>query len=172
MQLPLTEDHHCKRVHPQCIATSVSDCCQSDELHRTPRNRLHSQNVDFHSSINLFLTPLAAQGQIPTSQWENLRDHPPVDCSILQSSICSSCSRVSWLCCCLLQCTVTCGRGLRYRVVLCIDHRGQHVGGCNPQLKLHIKEECIVPVPCYKPKGNWNFVCLGLLLFYIFCSEN
>ncbi|XP_013812745.2 ADAMTS-like protein 3 [Apteryx mantelli] len=50
------------------------------------------------------------------------------------------------------QCTVTCGRGLRYRVVLCIDHRGQHVGGCNPQLKLHIKEECIVPVPCYKPR--------------------
>ncbi|XP_066211666.1 ADAMTS-like protein 3 [Saccopteryx leptura] len=50
------------------------------------------------------------------------------------------------------QCTVTCGRGLRYRVVLCINHRGQHVGGCNPQLKLHIKEECIVPVPCYKPK--------------------
>ncbi|XP_054858272.1 ADAMTS-like protein 3 [Eublepharis macularius] len=50
------------------------------------------------------------------------------------------------------QCTVTCGRGLRYRVVLCIDHRGQHTGGCNPQLKLHIKEECIVPVPCYKPR--------------------
>ncbi|XP_019495772.1 PREDICTED: ADAMTS-like protein 3 [Hipposideros armiger] len=50
------------------------------------------------------------------------------------------------------QCTVTCGRGLRYRVVLCINHRGQHVGGCNPQLKLHIKEECIIPTPCYKPK--------------------
>uniref|UniRef100_A0A8C8SUX3 ADAMTS like 3 n=1 Tax=Pelusios castaneus TaxID=367368 RepID=A0A8C8SUX3_9SAUR len=50
------------------------------------------------------------------------------------------------------QCTVTCGRGLRYRVVLCIDHRGQHVGGCNPQLKLHIKEECIVPIPCFKPR--------------------
>ncbi|XP_024838117.1 ADAMTS-like protein 3 isoform X4 [Bos taurus] len=50
------------------------------------------------------------------------------------------------------QCTVTCGRGLRYRVVLCINHRGQHVGGCNPQLKLHIKEECIIPIPCYKPK--------------------
>ncbi|KYO21121.1 ADAMTS-like protein 1 [Alligator mississippiensis] len=50
------------------------------------------------------------------------------------------------------QCTVTCGQGLRYRVVLCIDHRGQHVGGCNPQLKLHIKEECIVPIPCYKPR--------------------
>ncbi|XP_069415068.1 ADAMTS-like protein 3 isoform X3 [Ovis canadensis] len=50
------------------------------------------------------------------------------------------------------QCTVTCGRGLRYRVVLCINHHGQHVGGCNPQLKLHIKEECIIPIPCYKPK--------------------
>ncbi|XP_053514946.1 ADAMTS-like protein 3 isoform X3 [Artibeus jamaicensis] len=50
------------------------------------------------------------------------------------------------------QCTVTCGRGLRYRVVLCIDHRGQHVGGCNPQLKSHIKEECVIPVPCYKPR--------------------
>nr|XP_031296534.1 ADAMTS-like protein 3 isoform X4 [Camelus dromedarius] len=50
------------------------------------------------------------------------------------------------------QCTVTCGRGLRYRVVLCINHHGQHVGGCNPQLKLHIKEECVVPIPCYKPK--------------------
>ncbi|KAM5291896.1 ADAMTS-like protein 3 [Ctenodactylus gundi] len=50
------------------------------------------------------------------------------------------------------QCTVTCGRGLRYRVVLCINHRGQHVGGCNPQMKLHIKEECVIPTPCYKPK--------------------
>ncbi|XP_054999019.1 ADAMTS-like protein 3 isoform X3 [Sorex araneus] len=50
------------------------------------------------------------------------------------------------------QCTVTCGRGLRYRVVLCLDHRGEHVGGCNPQLKLHIKEECVVPVPCHKPR--------------------
>uniref|UniRef100_A0A8C4TIA8 ADAMTS like 3 n=1 Tax=Erpetoichthys calabaricus TaxID=27687 RepID=A0A8C4TIA8_ERPCA len=43
------------------------------------------------------------------------------------------------------QCTVTCGRGLRYRVVLCIDHHGQHTGGCNPQLKPHIKEESKLP---------------------------
>ncbi|XP_027624872.1 ADAMTS-like protein 3 isoform X2 [Tupaia chinensis] len=50
------------------------------------------------------------------------------------------------------QCTVTCGRGLRYRVVLCINHHGEHVGGCNPQLKLHIKEECVVPIPCHRPK--------------------
>ncbi|XP_053321411.1 ADAMTS-like protein 3 isoform X2 [Spea bombifrons] len=53
------------------------------------------------------------------------------------------------------QCTVTCGRGLRYRVVLCNDHRGQHTGGCNPQLKPHIKEECIVPVPCFKPREKF-----------------
>ncbi|KAM4747336.1 ADAMTS-like protein 3 [Rhinophrynus dorsalis] len=53
------------------------------------------------------------------------------------------------------QCTVTCGRGLRYRVVLCNDHRGQHTGGCNAQLKPHIKEECVVPVPCYKPREKF-----------------
>ncbi|XP_038659917.1 ADAMTS-like protein 1 isoform X2 [Scyliorhinus canicula] len=49
-------------------------------------------------------------------------------------------------------CTVTCGQGLRYRVVLCIDHRGLHAGGCNAKTKPHIKEECIVTVPCYRPK--------------------
>ncbi|XP_078071427.1 ADAMTS-like protein 1 [Mustelus asterias] len=49
-------------------------------------------------------------------------------------------------------CTVTCGQGLRYRVVLCTDHRGLHAGGCNAQTKPHIKEECVVTVPCYKPK--------------------
>ncbi|XP_060055594.1 ADAMTS-like protein 1 isoform X2 [Erinaceus europaeus] len=49
-------------------------------------------------------------------------------------------------------CTVTCGQGLRYRVVLCIDHRGMHTGGCSPKTKPHIKEECIIPTPCYKPR--------------------
>ncbi|KAJ8268917.1 hypothetical protein COCON_G00115240 [Conger conger] len=48
-------------------------------------------------------------------------------------------------------CTVTCGQGLRYRVVLCIDYRGLHAGGCNSKTKPHIKEECLVTVPCYKP---------------------
>ncbi|XP_049591165.1 ADAMTS-like protein 1 isoform X3 [Syngnathus scovelli] len=47
-------------------------------------------------------------------------------------------------------CTVTCGQGLRYRVVLCMDHRGLHAGGCDPTTKPHIKEECLVTVPCYK----------------------
>nr|XP_042127313.1 ADAMTS-like protein 1 isoform X2 [Peromyscus maniculatus bairdii] len=49
-------------------------------------------------------------------------------------------------------CTVTCGQGLRYRVVLCIDHRGMHTGGCSAKTKPHIKEECIIPTPCYKPR--------------------
>ncbi|XP_030045487.1 ADAMTS-like protein 3 isoform X1 [Microcaecilia unicolor] len=53
------------------------------------------------------------------------------------------------------QCTVTCGRGLRYRVVLCNDHRGQHTGGCNLQLKPHIKEDCTIPIPCYKPREKF-----------------
>lgn len=58
------------------------------------------------------------------------------------------------------QCTVTCGQGLRYRVVLCIDHRGLHAGGCNPTTKPHIKEECLVTVPCYKSIGG--LICLFL----------
>ncbi|XP_040273173.1 ADAMTS-like protein 1 isoform X2 [Bufo bufo] len=49
-------------------------------------------------------------------------------------------------------CTVTCGHGLRYRVVLCIDHRGIHTGGCSSKTKPHIKEECTVPIPCFKMK--------------------
>lgn len=53
-----------------------------------------------------------------------------------------------------LQCTVTCGRGLRYRVVLCIDHRGQHIGGCEASLKPHVKEDCLVPIACHKPRGK------------------
>eukprot|EP00066_Takifugu_rubripes_P015818 XP_011605084.1 PREDICTED: ADAMTS-like protein 1 [Takifugu rubripes] len=48
-------------------------------------------------------------------------------------------------------CTVSCGPGLRYRVVLCMDHRGLHAGGCQPSTKPPIKEECLVAVPCYKP---------------------
>ncbi|XP_039515359.1 ADAMTS-like protein 3 isoform X1 [Pimephales promelas] len=52
------------------------------------------------------------------------------------------------------QCTVTCGPGLRYRVVLCVDHSGQHAGGCSPHLKPHIKEDCLVPVACHKPREN------------------
>uniref|UniRef100_A0A673JIS7 ADAMTS-like protein 3 n=2 Tax=Sinocyclocheilus rhinocerous TaxID=307959 RepID=A0A673JIS7_9TELE len=52
------------------------------------------------------------------------------------------------------QCTVTCGPGLRYRVVLCVDHSGQHTGGCSPHLKPHIKEDCLVPVACHKPRES------------------
>ncbi|KAG7273847.1 hypothetical protein CRUP_014540, partial [Coryphaenoides rupestris] len=48
-------------------------------------------------------------------------------------------------------CTVTCGQGLRYRVVLCIDHRGLHARGCSPPTKPHIKEECL---PCSSSCGS------------------
>lgn len=65
-------------------------------------------------------------------------------------------------CSVLTQCTVTCGQGLRYRVVLCIDHRGLHAGGCNPTTKPHIKEECLVTVPCYKPIGGAFFFFLSM----------
>ncbi|XP_030193721.1 ADAMTS-like protein 1 isoform X1 [Gadus morhua] len=67
-------------------------------------------------------------------------------------------------------CTVTCGQGLRYRVVLCIDHRGLHAGGCSSTTKPHIKEGCLVTVPCYRPletlpveaKPVWHKQAIGL----------
>uniref|UniRef100_A0A3Q2Q1M6 ADAMTS-like protein 1 n=1 Tax=Fundulus heteroclitus TaxID=8078 RepID=A0A3Q2Q1M6_FUNHE len=86
------------------------------------------------------------QGNItPTEEWKCL--YSPKT-AILQP--CNTFSCPTWLAQEWSPCTVTCGQGLRYRVVLCIDHRGLHAGGCNPTTKPHIKEECLVTVPCYK----------------------
>ncbi|XP_014883986.1 ADAMTS-like protein 1 isoform X3 [Poecilia latipinna] len=86
------------------------------------------------------------QGNItPTEEWKCL--YSPKT-AILQP--CNSFSCPTWVAQEWSPCTVTCGQGLRYRVVLCIDHRGIHAGGCNPTTKPHIKEECLVAVPCYK----------------------
>nr|XP_046236541.1 ADAMTS-like protein 1 isoform X1 [Scatophagus argus] len=86
------------------------------------------------------------QGVItPTEEWKCL--YSPKT-AILQP--CNTFDCPIWLAQEWSPCTVTCGQGLRYRVVLCIDHRGLHAGGCNPTTKPHIKEECLVTVPCYK----------------------
>uniref|UniRef100_A0AAQ5ZHR0 ADAMTS like 1 n=1 Tax=Amphiprion ocellaris TaxID=80972 RepID=A0AAQ5ZHR0_AMPOC len=86
------------------------------------------------------------QGNItPTEEWKCL--YSPKT-AILQP--CNTFDCPTWLAQEWSPCTVTCGQGLRYRVVLCIDHRGLHAGGCNPTTKPHIKEECLVTVPCYK----------------------
>ncbi|XP_034019931.1 ADAMTS-like protein 1 isoform X2 [Thalassophryne amazonica] len=86
------------------------------------------------------------QGNItPTEEWKCL--YSPKT-AILQP--CNSFDCPTWMAQEWSPCTVTCGQGLRYRVVLCIDHRGLHAGGCNPTTKPHIKEECLVTVPCYK----------------------
>ncbi|XP_038130317.1 ADAMTS-like protein 1 isoform X2 [Cyprinodon tularosa] len=86
------------------------------------------------------------QGNItPTEEWKCLYSSKT---AILQP--CNTFSCPTWVAQEWSPCTVTCGQGLRYRVVLCIDHRGLHAGGCNPTTKPHIKEECLVTVPCYK----------------------
>ncbi|KAM8897838.1 ADAMTS-like protein 1 isoform 1-T1 [Spinachia spinachia] len=86
------------------------------------------------------------QGTItPTEEWKCL--YSPKT-AILQP--CNTFDCPTWLAQEWSPCTVTCGQGLRYRVVLCIDHRGLHAGGCNPTTKPHIKQECLVTVPCYK----------------------
>ncbi|XP_030018602.1 ADAMTS-like protein 1 isoform X3 [Sphaeramia orbicularis] len=86
------------------------------------------------------------QGNItPTEEWKCL--YSPKT-AILQP--CNTFDCPTWLAQEWSPCTVTCGQGLRYRVVLCIDHRGLHAGGCNPTTKPHIKEECLVTIPCYK----------------------
>ncbi|KAK1890457.1 ADAMTS-like protein 1 [Dissostichus eleginoides] len=86
------------------------------------------------------------QGTITTAEeWKCLYSSKT---AILQP--CNAYDCPTWLAQEWSPCTVTCGQGLRYRVVLCIDHRGLHAGGCNPTTKPHIKEECLVTVPCYK----------------------
>lgn len=54
---------------------------------------------------------------------------------------------------------MSCGQGLRYRVVLCLDHRGQHAGGCNPTSKPQVKEACLGAAPCYKAPGGSPNLC-------------
>ncbi|XP_065806720.1 ADAMTS-like protein 1 isoform X5 [Labrus bergylta] len=86
------------------------------------------------------------QGTITTT--EEWKCHYSPKTAIMQP--CNTFDCPTWLAQEWSPCTVTCGQGLRYRVVLCIDHRGLHAGGCKPTTKPHIKEECLVTVPCYK----------------------
>uniref|UniRef100_A0AAV2KJD2 ADAMTS-like protein 1 n=1 Tax=Knipowitschia caucasica TaxID=637954 RepID=A0AAV2KJD2_KNICA len=86
------------------------------------------------------------QGNItPTEEWKCLYSPKTAILQPCNAFDCPTWHAQDWS-----PCTVTCGQGLRYRVVLCIDHRGLHAGGCNPTTKPHIKEECLVTVPCFR----------------------
>ncbi|XP_072420890.1 ADAMTS-like protein 3 isoform X1 [Chiloscyllium punctatum] len=152
-----------KKPKPKLQECNMDDCPSSDGFkqlaiydHFQPLPRWESNpwtacSVFCGGGIQTRTVPCVEENMygeiIPVEEWKCMYAFKPV---MIQNCNLFDCPK--WIAMEWSPCTVTCGRGLRYRVVLCIDYRGQHTGGCSSQLKPHIKEECTVPIPCYKTK--------------------
>ncbi|XP_078097671.1 ADAMTS-like protein 3 [Mustelus asterias] len=152
-----------KKPKPKLQECNMDDCPSSDGFkqlaiydHFQPLPRWESNpwtacSVFCGGGIQTRSVPCVEENMygeiIPVEEWKCMYAFKP---AVIQNCNLFDCPK--WIAMEWSPCTVTCGRGLRYRVVLCIDYRGQHTGGCNSQLKPHIKEECTVLIPCYKTK--------------------
>uniref|UniRef100_A0A7N6FC88 ADAMTS-like 3 n=1 Tax=Anabas testudineus TaxID=64144 RepID=A0A7N6FC88_ANATE len=138
-------EHHCNRC---CIAPVLYAC--SWEQGPWTQCSVSCGESGGWQDRSVLCVEEDSHGQFSqVEEWKCTHSPRPVTRQICNTFTCPQWVAMEWS-----QCTVTCGRGLRYRVVLCIDHRGQHIGGCEASVKPHVKEECLVPIACHKPRES------------------
>uniref|UniRef100_A0A8C9TLG5 ADAMTS like 3 n=1 Tax=Scleropages formosus TaxID=113540 RepID=A0A8C9TLG5_SCLFO len=163
------DHHHCnlypenKKPKPKLRECNLDFCPESDgfkevmpydQFQPLPRWELNPWTMCSAScgggtqSRSVVCVEEDVQGQVAQAEeWKCAHSSRPAEHQDCNTFDCPQWAAMEWS-----QCTVTCGRGLRYRVVLCLDHRGQHAGGCDAGRKPHVKEDCLVPVACYRPR--------------------
>uniref|UniRef100_A0A8C9WQM4 ADAMTS like 3 n=1 Tax=Scleropages formosus TaxID=113540 RepID=A0A8C9WQM4_SCLFO len=146
------DHHHCnlypenKKPKPKLRECNLDFCPESWELN--PWTMCSASCGGGTQSRSVVCVEEDVQGQVAQAEeWKCAHSSRPAEHQDCNTFDCPQWAAMEWS-----QCTVTCGRGLRYRVVLCLDHRGQHAGGCDAGRKPHVKEDCLVPVACYRPR--------------------